>query len=61
MSALEKAGFRQVLQRASHVQLKRDNLLVTVPDHSGDLNPSVLRSILRQSQMTQEEFLALLK
>lgn len=61
MSALEKAGFRQVRQRGSHVQFKRGNLLVTVPDHPGDLNPNVLRSILRQSQMTQEEFLALLK
>jgi hypothetical protein len=31
MSALEKAGFRQVIQRAIHVQLKRGNLLVTAP------------------------------
>jgi predicted RNA binding protein YcfA (HicA-like mRNA interferase family) len=61
MSALEKAGFRQVRQRGSHVQFKRGNLLVTVPNHPGDLNPQVLRSILRQSQMTQEELLALLK
>ena len=61
MSALEKAGFRQVRQRGSHIQFKRGNLLVTVPNHPGDLNPQVLRSILRQSQMTQEEFLALLK
>jgi predicted RNA binding protein YcfA (HicA-like mRNA interferase family) len=61
MSALEKAGFRQVRQRGSHVQFKRGNLLVTVPNHPGDLNLHVLRSILRQSQMTQEEFLVLLK
>lgn len=61
ISALEKAGFRQVRQRGSHVQFKRGNLLVTVPIHPGDLNPQVLRSILRQSQMTQEEFFALLK
>jgi predicted RNA binding protein YcfA (HicA-like mRNA interferase family) len=61
MSALEKAGFRQVRQKGSHVQFKRGNLLVTVPNHPGDLNPQVLRSILRQSQMTQEELLALLK
>jgi predicted RNA binding protein YcfA (HicA-like mRNA interferase family) len=61
MSALEKAGFGQVRQRGSNVQFKRGNLLVTVPNHPGDLNPQVVRSILRQSQMTQEEFLALLK
>ncbi len=61
IAALEKAGFRKVRQRGSHVQFKRGNLLVTVPNHLGDLNPQVLRSILRQSQMTQEEFLALMK
>jgi predicted RNA binding protein YcfA (HicA-like mRNA interferase family) len=61
VAALEKAGFRQVRQRGSHMQFKRGNLLVTIPNHPGDLNPQVLRSILRQSQMTPDEFLALLK
>ena len=61
IAALEKAGFRQVRQKGSHVQFKRGNLLVTVPNHPGDLNPQVLRSILRQSQMTSEEFVDLLK
>lgn len=56
IAALEKAGFRQVRQRGSHAQLKRGNLLVTVPKHPGDINPQVLRSILRQAQMTPEEF-----
>ena len=60
LAALEKGGFRQVRQHGSHVQLKRGNLLVTVPVHPGDLNPLVLKSILRQAQMTEEEFLALL-
>ncbi len=60
ITALEKAGFRQVRQRGSHVQLKRGNLLVTVPNHSGDLNPQVLKSIIRQAQMTLEEFINLL-
>jgi predicted RNA binding protein YcfA (HicA-like mRNA interferase family) len=60
IAALEKAGFRQVRQRGSHLQLKRGNLLVTVPVHAGDLNPFVLKSILRQAQMTVEELLAIL-
>jgi predicted RNA binding protein YcfA (HicA-like mRNA interferase family) len=60
IAALEKAGFRQVRQRGSHIQFKRGNLLVTIPNHPGDLNPLVLRSILRQAQMTVEEFIALL-
>jgi predicted RNA binding protein YcfA (HicA-like mRNA interferase family) len=61
MTALEKAGFHQVRQKGSHVQFKRGNLLVTVPNHAGDLNPNVLKSILRQAQMGAEEFESLLK
>jgi predicted RNA binding protein YcfA (HicA-like mRNA interferase family) len=59
IALLEKAGFRQVRQRGSHTQLKRGNLLVTVPVHPGDLNHQVLRSILRQARLTAEEFLDL--
>lgn len=61
ISALEKAGFHQVRQKGSHIQFKRGNLLVTVPNHHGDLNPHVLKSILRQAQMSVEEFEKLLK
>jgi predicted RNA binding protein YcfA (HicA-like mRNA interferase family) len=61
MAALERAGFRLVRQRGSHAQFKRGNLLVTVPNHPGDLNPGVLRSILRQAQITPEELKELLK
>ncbi|MCC6298224.1 MAG: type II toxin-antitoxin system HicA family toxin [Anaerolineales bacterium] len=61
IAALEKAGFRQVRQKGSHMQFKRGNLLVTVPNHPGDLNPQVLCSILRQSQLSAEEFSQLLK
>ncbi|MFZ5921986.1 MAG: type II toxin-antitoxin system HicA family toxin [Chloroflexota bacterium] len=61
IAALEKAGFRRVRQKGSHIQFKRGNLLVTVPNHPGDLNPQVLRSILRQAQLSSEELEALLK
>jgi predicted RNA binding protein YcfA (HicA-like mRNA interferase family) len=60
VSALERAGFYKVRQRGIHLQLKKGNLLVTVPMHSGDLNPSTLRSIIRQARMAVDEFLALL-
>ena len=60
VGALERAGFVRVRQRGSHLRLKRGNLAVTVPMHPGDLPANVLRSILRQAQLTEEEFLALL-
>ncbi|TMC55454.1 MAG: addiction module toxin, HicA family [Chloroflexi bacterium] len=53
--ALERAGFQLVLQQGSHAQFKRGSLLVTVPMHSGDLNPNTLRSILRQAKMSIDE------
>lgn len=60
VSALKQAGFYEVRQRGSHLQLKRGNLLVTVPIHTGDLKPGTLRSIIRQARMTVDEFLQLL-
>ena len=56
-AALEKAGFNRVRQKGSHLQMKRGNLLVTIPQHPGDLSPEVFRSILRQARMTLDEFL----
>jgi len=61
IAALEKAGFRRVRQKGSHIQFKRGNLLVTAQNHPGDINPQVMRSILRQAQMSADELDALLK
>jgi len=54
--ALENAGFHRVRQKGSHLQLRRGNLLVTVPMHRGDLKTGTLRSIIRQARMSVEEF-----
>ena len=59
--ALEKLGFRQVRQRGSHVVLKRDTpegvFDCVVPLHR-ELAIGTLRSILRQAQVTPEEFMS---
>jgi predicted RNA binding protein YcfA (HicA-like mRNA interferase family) len=60
VAALKKAGFYPVRQRGSHLQMKRGNLLVTVPMHRGDLDRLVLASILRQARMPAEELRRLL-
>lgn len=49
VQALKRAGFIEMRQRGSHLRLKRGNLAVTVPMHTGDLSMPVLRSILRQA------------
>jgi predicted RNA binding protein YcfA (HicA-like mRNA interferase family) len=60
--ALELAGFQVVRQRGSHVRLKHDDgRAVTVPVHSGqDVGRGLLRKILRDAELTPEEFLKLL-
>jgi len=59
VNALERAGFFVHHQTGSHVQLKhsdKPDLRVTIPMHNKDLPRSVIRSIIRQSGLTVEEF-----
>jgi predicted RNA binding protein YcfA (HicA-like mRNA interferase family) len=60
IQALESVGFRVARQSGSHIQLKKGNLLVTVPNHPRDISPSTLRSILRQARLGPDEFIELL-
>jgi predicted RNA binding protein YcfA (HicA-like mRNA interferase family) len=63
LRALERAGFYIHHTTGSHARLfhrvKRE-LRVTIPLHNKDLPLPVLKSILRQSELTVEEFIALL-
>jgi predicted RNA binding protein YcfA (HicA-like mRNA interferase family) len=55
LKILYKIGFIEVRSRGSHLQLKKGNLLVTVPMHNKDLKPETLKSILRQARISKEE------
>jgi len=57
IKALDRAGFVVVRIKGSHYQLKKGNLLVTVPMHGGDLSRTTMRSILRQAKMGMEDLL----
>jgi predicted RNA binding protein YcfA (HicA-like mRNA interferase family) len=59
VAALAKAGFEQVGQRGSHLKLRRAERVVIVPLHR-ELAAGTLRSVIRQSGLSVEEFLALL-
>ena len=56
---LERLGFETVRTRGSHVFLKHsDGRVTTVPVHSGEtIGPGLLRSILRDIEMSLDEFL----
>ncbi len=61
--ALEKAGYVQVRQKGSHVRLLDDSnpehKPVTVPLHK-EIDKGLLRAIIRDANMTVEEFTNLL-
>jgi predicted RNA binding protein YcfA (HicA-like mRNA interferase family) len=61
--ALQRAGFSIHHQTGSHARLlhqSRSELRVTVPIHNKDLQPSLLKRILKQAAVSEEEFLELL-
>ena len=59
--ALEKAGFRRIRQKGSHVVVRRDDPFsqLTVPNHKV-LDRGTLRSIIRQANLSVGEFIELL-
>lgn len=61
VKALGRAGFVFKRQHGSHLVLRRDDPFaqVVVPDHR-QLDRGTLRAILRQADMTVEQFLDLL-
>jgi predicted RNA binding protein YcfA (HicA-like mRNA interferase family) len=59
LRVLEAAGFEIIRQKGSHVRLKHpDGRVTTVPVHaSRDIGRGLLRKILRDAEISREEFL----
>ena len=55
--ALERAGFYEKRQHGSHIILRRDNPFaqLVVPDQK-ELDRGTLRAIIRQANLTVDEF-----
>jgi len=61
IKALEKIGYHEVRQRGSHIRLFCLNKKsITVPDHK-TISRGLLRKILRDVELSREEFKKLLK
>jgi len=62
IQALERAGFVANGQKGSHFYLwhPQKKLTTCVPMHSGDLKRSLVRHILNQAGLAEEEFRRLL-
>ena len=63
IQALKRARFYEYHRSGSHIQLRHPDhidLRVTIPFHKKDLAPKTLKSILKQANITIEEFIKLL-
>ena len=62
IAALGKASFEVVRVKGSHHRLRHaDGRVTTVPVHAGEtIGPGLMASILRDVELTREEFLSLL-
>ena len=62
VAALKKDGWFEQRQRGSHLHMRNDKKkgYVVVPMHSKTIPPGTLRSIIRQANLTVDEFLELL-
>jgi len=61
--ALQRAGFYIHHQTGSHARLLhrvKTEVRVTVPIHSKDIPPSLLRRILKQAGLSEDEFAGLI-
>ncbi|MEM2940542.1 MAG: type II toxin-antitoxin system HicA family toxin [Thermoproteota archaeon] len=60
---LDKAGFKIIRQRGSHIIMMNDRRVrIVVPMHPGkDVKPSLVNMIIKEAGLTREEFLKLLK
>lgn len=62
VSALKQAGFIEHHQKGSHLYLwhPEKRRMTSVPMHPGDVNRGLVRAIIKQAELTEEEFLELL-
>jgi predicted RNA binding protein YcfA (HicA-like mRNA interferase family) len=60
---LGKVGFQAIRQKGSHVRMKHeDGRVVTIPVHAGKtIGIGLLSKILRDAELTREEFIELLE
>ena len=58
--ALERLGFQKVRQSGSHVVLKRESKGCVVPMH-GEVKIGTLAGLLRQAEVSAEEFMVALR
>ncbi|HLB46129.1 MAG TPA: type II toxin-antitoxin system HicA family toxin [Anaerolineales bacterium] len=64
VKAFEKIGYSVVRQKGSHIRMRDDknerHRPLTIPDHK-ELKPGLLRALMRDADLTVDEFEKLIK
>ena len=62
VNTFKKAGYYRVSQKGSHIKIRNDTHQITliIPDHK-EVDRWTLRGIIRDSELTVEQFIELLK
>ena len=62
VAALKRGGFRELRQKGGHLHLihPATDAITTIPMHPGDLKRPLLKAILRQAGLSEDEFRELL-
>jgi len=60
---LQKAGFKIIRQKASHVIMMNDkNIRIVIPVHPGkDVKPGLIRAVIKEAGLSRQDFLKLLR
>ncbi len=53
---LEQNGFLRISQKGSHIKFQKEKWTVIVPIHGKEIPYGTFRSILRQSNLKEEDF-----
>jgi predicted RNA binding protein YcfA (HicA-like mRNA interferase family) len=61
IKVLEKLGFVFVRQKGSHRIYVKGSIGITIPYHTKDLKKGTLKAIIKQTGLSVEEFLKLLR
>lgn len=62
VKAFEKTGYYRVSRKGSHIKIRNDTrqLTLIIPDHK-EVDRWILRGIIKDAELTVEEFMHLLK
>ncbi len=60
IKVLKKLGFEEERSKGSHIQFYKGKIRVTVSIHNKDIRKGTLLNIIRQSNITIEEFIKLI-